>query len=105
MTMTWTTVLLGAAGCFGLKLIGASLPATFLESELVKRIVLLLPIALLSALVAVQTLARQQELAIDARLPALAVAMAALHWRRSFIEVVVVAALTAAALRHLGWLP
>jgi branched-subunit amino acid transport protein len=101
--MTWTTVLLGAAGCFGLKLIGASLPASFLESELVKRIVLLLPIALLSALVAVQTLARQQELAI--RLPALAVAMAALHWRRSFIEVVVVAALTAAVLRQIGWLP
>lgn len=101
----WSTVLLGAAGCYALKFVGAALPAAFLEHPLVKRIVTLLPIALLSALVAVQTVADRSELVVDARLPAFAVAVVALRLRRSFIEVVVAAALTAALLRHFGIAP
>ena len=98
----WTTVLLGAAGCYALKLVGAALPASFVENPLVKRVVLLLPVALLCALVAVQAVADKQRLVLDARLPALAAACAALYFKRSFITVVVVAAATAAALRHWG---
>jgi uncharacterized membrane protein len=98
----WATVLLGAAGCYALKLVGAALPSSFVENPLVKRVVLLLPVALLCALVAVQTVADKQQISIDARLPALGAAAAALHFKRSFITVVLVAAATAAALRHFG---
>ena len=101
----WPTVLAGAAGCFALKYLGAALPIAFLEHPVVKRIVMLLPIALLSALVAVQTLANKQVLVVDARLPAFAVAVVALRLRRSFIEVVMAAAITAALLRHFGVAP
>lgn len=99
----WTTVLAAAAGCYALKVIGAWLPSTFVDHPVVKRIVLLLPVALLCALVTVQTVGHDQSVVIDARLPALGAAMAALHWRRSFITVVTVAALTAAGLRMAGW--
>lgn len=98
----WPTVLLGAAGCFALKYLGAALPSGFVDHPIVKRIVLLLPIALLSALVAVQTAATRHDLVVDARLPALGVAIGVLGLRRSFVEVVLAAALTAAGLRHFG---
>jgi branched-subunit amino acid transport protein len=96
----WIPVLLGAAVCYFQKLIGASLPRDFLENPIVKKIVALLPVALLTALVAVQTVANKQSLTIDARLPAFAVAVAAMRLKRSFIEVVLSAALTAALIRH-----
>lgn len=98
----WETVLIGAAGCYALKVVGSSLPARVVEHPLVHRIVMLLPIALLSALVAVQTVGAGQSLVLDARLPALGAAALALQLRRGFITVVAVAALTAALLRHTG---
>ena len=98
----WVAVLGGAIGCYAQKLLGASLPRTVLENPLVSRVVALLPVALLSALVAVQSAAVKQSLVFDARLPALAVAVIAMRAKRSFIEVVLSAALTAALLRHFG---
>jgi len=98
----WFTVLVAAAGCFLLKYLGSSIPKSFLEMPVVKKIVLLLPIALLSALVAVQTAGNHQGLAVDARTPAFLVAIVALRLKASFIVVVLVAATTAAALRHFG---
>ncbi len=98
----WLTVLAGSAGCFLLKYLGSAIPATFLELPVVKKIVLLLPIALLSALVAVQTGANHQELVLDARAPAFLMALVALRLKAGFIVVVLVAATTAAALRHFG---
>ena len=59
-------------------------------------------VALLAALVGVQTLTSGHTLVVDARLPALVVAAAALALRAPFIVVVLAAALTAAALRALG---
>ncbi|MEI6404310.1 MAG: AzlD domain-containing protein [Actinomycetes bacterium] len=98
----WFTVLVAAAGCFLLKYLGSSIPKSFLEMPVVKKIVLLLPIALLSALVAVQTAGNHQGLVVDARTPAFLVAIVALRLKASFIVVVLVAATTAAALRHFG---
>lgn len=98
----WFAVLAGALGCYALKLVGASLPESFVEDPVVKRIILLLPVALLCALVAVQTVAVSSSLVVDARLPALGAAAAALRWKRGFITVVAAAAVTAAALRHFG---
>jgi len=63
----------------------------------------LLPLAIVSAVVAMQTFATRQELSVDAR--ALGVTVAgALAWRRVPLVVVVVAAAASTALaRRLGW--
>ena len=98
----WLTVLAGAAGCYALKYLGSVIPSHILEQRTVKKIVLLLPISLLSALVAVQTFADSQNLVLDARVPALAAATVALRFRTPFILVVLIAAVTAAALRYFG---
>jgi branched-subunit amino acid transport protein len=98
----WLAVLTGAAGCYVLKYVGSVIPAHVLEQPTVKKIVLLLPISLLSALVAVQTFAASQTLVLDARIPALAAATVALKFRSPFILVVLIAALTAAGLRYFG---
>ena len=66
------------------------------------RITGLLPVALLSALVAVQTFADGQTLVIDARLAGVLAAVVALVLRAPFLVVVLVAAITAALLRSTG---
>jgi branched-subunit amino acid transport protein len=100
--MMWFAVLAGAAGCYALKYVGSIIPAHVLEQPTVKKVVLLLPISLLSALVAVQTFATSQSLVVDARVPALAAATVALKFKSPFIFVVLIAAATAAALRYFG---
>ena len=98
--MTWWWAILGAGlGCYLLKLAGLSIPAHVLERALVQRIADLIPVALLSALVAVQVFASGTHLSIDARAAGLAAAVVALLLRAPFLVVVVVAALTASLLR------
>lgn len=100
--MMWFAVLAGAAGCYALKYVGSAIPAHALEQPTVKKVVLLLPISLLSALVAVQTFATSQALVVDARVPALVAATVALKFKAPFIFVVLIAAAMAAALRYFG---
>lgn len=101
--MTWFAVLAGSIGCYLLKLLGLSVPDRVLDRPAVRRIAGLLPLALLGALVAVQTFASGQALVIDARLAGLAAAAVALLLRAPFLAVVLVAAVAAAVLRALGW--
>jgi hypothetical protein len=56
------------------------------------------PIVLLSALVAVQTVGNKKELVIDQRLAGVAVALVLLKFKASFPIVVVGAAITSAAI-------
>lgn len=100
--MMWFAVLAGAAGCYALKYVGSVIPVHVLEQPTVKKVVLLLPISLLSALVAVQTFATSQALVVDARVPALVAATVALKFKAPFIFVVLIAAAMAAALRYFG---
>ena len=95
----WTAVLLASAGCFLLKVLGWSVPPRLLADERVRRGVVLLPLALLSALVVVQTFASGSSLRLDARAAGLAVAAVAIVLRAPFLVVVGLAALTAALLR------
>ena len=67
------------------------------------RIADLLTVALLAALVAVQTLGAGQAIVVDARLPAVLVAAGLLLLRAPFLVVVIAAALVAALLRLWGW--
>jgi hypothetical protein len=99
--MMWTAVLVTALGCYAIKLAGLSVPPRVLEHPRVERIADLLPVALLSGLVAVQVFASGQSLVVDARLAGLGAAVVALLLRAPFIVVVAVAALTAALLRQL----
>ncbi|MFC9918851.1 AzlD domain-containing protein [Agromyces binzhouensis] len=95
----WHVILIATAATLALKLAGHLVPASFLERERPARIADLLTVALLAALIAVQTLAVGQVLVIDARVPALVVAAALYAVRTPFIVVVAVAAAVAAGIR------
>jgi hypothetical protein len=70
-----------------------------LDHERLQRAAALLPLALLAALVVVQTFSHGRSLAVDARAAGLAAAGVAVLRRAPFIVVVVVAAATAAVVR------
>ncbi|MGZ5400973.1 MAG: AzlD domain-containing protein [Nocardioides sp.] len=97
----WVAVVGAGIGCYLLKLAGLSIPARFVEHPVVERIADFIPVALLSALVAVQVFAAGQSLVIDARLAGLAVAFVLLLLRAPFLVVVFGAALVAALVRLL----
>jgi hypothetical protein len=99
----WSTVLVASALALALKYLGHVIPTRWLEGERVSRVTSALPIALLAALVAVQTLTSSDgALVVDARAAAVGVALIALALRAPFIVVVVLAAVVAAGLRALG---
>jgi branched-subunit amino acid transport protein len=97
----WLAVLGTALGCYLLKLAGLSVSQAVLEHPVVERVTDLLPVALLSGLVAVQVVAGDQALVLDARLVGLAVAVVALLLRAHFLVVVLAAAAAAALVRLL----
>ena len=98
----WSAILLAALICLALKAAGYLVPPKALEAPRTARISDLLTVALLAALVAVQTLGAGQAIMVDARVPALLVAAGLLWLRQSFLVVVVAAALVAALLRLFG---
>jgi len=99
----WIAVLAASLGCYAEKLLGYLVPASVLESRAFRQISGLMPVALLAALVAVQTFAAGMALTLDARVAALGVAIVALMLRAPFLVVVLLAGITAAGLRMLGW--
>ena len=102
MTGLWGAVVLAGLVCLALKLAGHVLPEHWLARPRVARVAALVTVALLAALVAVQSATRGAAVVVDARLPALVVAAVALALRAPFVVVVLLAALTAAGLRLLG---
>jgi branched-subunit amino acid transport protein len=96
----WTAVLIGSAACYGLKLVGLSVPERVLADRRVQRVAGLLPVALLAALIGLQGLTTGDRIAPDARLAGLAVAVVA-QWRRAPFLVVVASACAATALVRL----
>jgi branched-subunit amino acid transport protein len=103
VTGIWIAVLVAAGGCYLLKLAGLTVPQRVLASPLVRRFAELVPVALLAALSAAQTLTSGHAIDLDpARLSGTAAAVVALLLRAPFLLVIVAAAGTAAALRALG---
>ena len=98
----WIAVLAASLGCYLEKLLGFVVPARLLEKATVRRVSGLMPVALLAALVAVQTFGTGMSLSLDARAAALGVAVIALLLRAPVPDVVVAAGGTAALLRALG---
>ena len=101
----WASILVASFGVYVEKLIGYMLPHHLLEREYIRRMTGLLPVSLLAALVAVQTFAIKETLAIDARVLGLGVAVLALLLRAPFLVVIIAAAASTAFVRWLGWLP
>jgi hypothetical protein len=99
----WTAVLIASIICVALKTVGYLIPPRWLEAPRPARIADLLTVALLAALVAVQTLGDGQAVTVDARVPAVLVAAGLLLLRAPFLVVVALGAATAALLRLVGW--
>lgn len=97
-------ILLASLAVLALKLAGYLVPASVMERPTPARVATLLTVALLSALVVTQTIERDHQIVLDARLPALGVAAILLAVRAPFIVVVISAALVAALLRLAGWM-
>ncbi len=100
---TWTALLIAGGLAFVLKLLGYVVPPSWLDGERTTRVTSALPIALLAALVGVQTLTSSSgTVMLDSRAAAVGVAIIALLLRAPFIVVVIVGAAVAAGLRLLG---
>ena len=98
MDKFWIATIGTSAIAFLIKFSGTLIPASFLESRAIRRINALLPIAMLSALVAVQAFANKKELVLDHRAVGLLVAAIALRLKAGFPVVVGSAALVSALL-------
>ncbi|MFF4833269.1 AzlD domain-containing protein [Streptomyces sp. NPDC001315] len=99
---TWIAIGATALGCYAVKLVGLLVPAGVLERPVVRRLAALLPVALLAALTAQQTLADGQALVLDARTAGLAAAAVALLLRAPFLLVVAAAVVVTAGVRAMG---
>lgn len=98
--MIWAAVLAASLGCYLLKLAGLAVPPRWVEGERTTRIAALLPVALLAALVVVQTVGGpDRTLVVDARLAGVAAAVVLVLLRAPFLVVVFGAAGTAALVR------
>lgn len=97
----WLIVVVASLACLALKVAGYFAPRSFLDRPRPTRIANLLTVALLAALIGVQTVARGQEIVLDARVPAVLVAAALFALRVPFILVIIAAAATAALVRAL----
>jgi branched-subunit amino acid transport protein len=98
---TWVTILAASLGCYGLKLIGVSLPESVLGHPRVQRIAGLLPAAMLSALIATDLFDSNRHYSADWHtLAGVGVGALALWRGRSLLAVFVVAIAVTALLRQ-----
>lgn len=97
----WQIIILASTACLAVKLAGYLVPPSLLSRPAPARIADLLTVALLAALIAVQTFGAGAALVVDARVPAVIVAAALFALRVPFIVVVIAAALVAAGIRAL----
>jgi len=102
MTIFWVTTIGTSVIAFLLKYSGHSVPERWLSHPKIQKINALIPIALLSALVGVQSFSDKSKLVVDQRLVGLVVAIIALMLKAPFPIVVLSAALSSAAVYN--WL-
>lgn len=95
--MTWTLILSLGAVAYFLRLVGAVIIGHRSMPAALQRCLLLIPAALLSALIAKDTFTQGQHVVVGARPVGLAVA-ALLSWRRAPFAVIVFAGVGATAL-------
>lgn len=98
----WLGVIGTSIAAFSFKFIGHSMPDRLMEHPKVLRVNILIPIALLSALVAVQTFTEKTKLTFDHRVLGVGVAFIALLLKAPFPVVVLSAAISSAVLYRMG---
>jgi uncharacterized membrane protein len=100
--LTWVVVGALAVGVYGQRALGAALVRTERVGDRWQAVLASLPLAIIAAVVALQTFTSKQQLTVDARLAGLAVA-ALCAWRRlPMLVTVLAAAATTAAVRRFG---
>ena len=102
MNKYWIAVIGTSAIAFLLKYSGHSVPEKWLSHPKIQKVNALIPIALLSALVAVQSFTEKSKLMVDQRLLGLVVAILALLLKAPFPVVVISAAVSSALLYRFG---
>ena len=98
MSTFWVGVIGSSFALFVLRYLGYLVPEKYLTNPRMLRINTLIPIALLSALVGVQTLTEKGKWAIDQRFAGVFVALIALRLKAPYFVVVISAAATSAAI-------
>lgn len=101
----WPTILIASGAAYALKLIGYVVPQRWLDTPLSRRVTILIPIALLSALIGLWTFVDGTTITIDARVPGVIAALIALALRAPFLVVIITAAAVTALVRAQGWMP
>jgi branched-subunit amino acid transport protein len=100
MSPLWVAIMIAAVGCYLLKLAGVSMPESILNHPKVQRVAQFLPVAMLSALVAVELFDGGRRYALDWRILAgVTAGVIALLLRRGFLVVFLVAIGVTALLR------
>ena len=102
MTVFWIATIGAGFTAFLLKYSGHSVPERWLSHPKIQKINAFIPIALLSALVGVQSFSDKSKFVVDQRLVGLVVAISALMLKAPFPIVVLSAALSSAAVYN--WL-
>ena len=92
--MIWLTIFVAVVVMLSMRIFGYLLPAQLVNKERVLRITALIPIVLLAALIAVQTMTSDSALVIDHRFAGLIAGAIALYFKRSFLTVMIVAGAT-----------
>ncbi len=95
----WAAVLVSSLAVYSWKILGSMLPERILNHPKVSRLATFLTVALMAGLVGVQGFVENREIVLDARVPALLLAVVLAVLRVPFILIVVAAAGSAAALR------
>lgn len=96
MSQSWIAVIGSSLICYALKYLGTVIPHSWLEKPRFTRINNLIPIALLTALVAVNVFANKTKLVVDQRIIGIAAAVTLLALKRSFLTVVLGSAVVSA---------
>jgi branched-subunit amino acid transport protein len=100
--MSWWFIVALAAGCYAFKVIGLILVGDRTMPPVVARCLALIPAAMISALVALNTFSDGQDLVVDARAAGVAAAVLA-AWRKApLIVVIILGAGVTAAVRAIA---
>ncbi len=95
----WIAVIAASLAVYSWKILGSTLPERVLNHPKINRLATFLTVALMAGLVGVQGFVNNREISLDARLPALLLAVLLAILRVPFILIVLAAAASAAALR------
>ena len=98
--MIWPAIFILSLGAYLFKIVGAVVGVRREQSRKIKAFLLLLPPALLSSLVALQTFELNGSLVVDARVVGVATGGIIAYFQRPFYEIVVFSALVTAVVRQ-----